>query len=92
MPARLATAPAWVRLLDLPARLAGLRTRGTAGNSRTEWYDVRDLHTVNDLTATWSASPLGTLAQIRPPVTFGFASVPPTPTLARVTTTIAIPT
>ena len=91
LPARLATAPAWVRLVDLPARLAGLRTHGTAGNDRTEWYAVRDLHTVADLTATWSGTPLGTLAPIRPPVTFGFASVPSTPSLARVTTTIAIP-
>lgn len=91
LPARLAAAPAWVGLMDLPARLAGLRTRGTAGNGRTEWYGVHDLHTVADLTATWSGSPLGTLAPIRPPVTFGFASVPPTPSLTRVTTTIAIP-
>ena len=91
LPARLAAAPAWVGLMDLPARLAGLRTCGTAGNGRTEWYAVHDLHTVADLTATWSGSPLGTLAPIRPPVTFGFASVPPTPSLTRVTTTIAIP-
>jgi hypothetical protein len=52
---------------------------GTAGNDRTEWYGVRDLHTVTDLTATWSGTPLGTLAPIRPPVTFGYAAVPPTP-------------
>ena len=91
VPARLATAPAWVDLVDLPARLAGMRTRGSAGNGRTEWYGVRDLHTVTDLTATWSGTPLGTLAPIRPPVTFGFASVPPTPTVTRLTTTIAIP-
>jgi len=91
LPARLAAAPAWVGLIDLPARLAGLRTCGTAGNGRTEWYGVHDLHTMGDLTATWSGSPLGTLAPIRPPVSFGFASVPPTPSLARVTTTIAIP-
>jgi hypothetical protein len=91
VPAWLATAPAWVDLVDLPARVAGLRTRGTAGNGRTEWYGVRDLHTVIGLTATWSGTPLGTLAPIRPAVTFGFASVPPIPTLTRVTTTIAIP-
>jgi len=91
VPTRLATAPAWVGLVDLPARLAGMRTRGTAGNGRIEWYGVRDLHPVIDLTATWSGTPLGTLAPIRPPVTFGFASVPPIPTLTRVTTTIAIP-
>ena len=59
LPAWLATAPAWADLVDLPARLAGMRTRGTAGNGRTEWYGVRDLHTVIDLTATWSGTPLG---------------------------------
>ena len=91
VPARLATTPAWVDLVDPLARMAGMRTRGTAGNGRTEWYGVRDLHTVVDLTAAWSDTPLGTLAPIRPPVTFGFASVPPTPTLTRVTTRIAIP-
>jgi hypothetical protein len=91
VPTRLAAAPAWVDLVDPLARLAGMRTRGTAGNGRTEWYGVRDLHTVIDLTATWSGIPLGTLAPIRPPITFGFGSVPPTPTLIRVTTTIAIP-
>jgi hypothetical protein len=91
VPARLAVAPAWIDLVDAPARLVGLRTRGTAGNGRTEWYGVRDLHTVVDLTATWSGAGLGTLVPIRPPVGFGFASVPPAPALARVTTTIAVP-
>lgn len=88
VPARLAAAPAWVSVVDLPARLAGMRTRGTAGNGRTEWYGVRDLHTVVAATASWDGSSLGTLAPVRPAVTFGFASVPRDPSLARVTTTI----
>ena len=91
VPARLATAPAWVDLVELPARLAGMHTSGTAGNGRTEWYGVRDLHTVTDLSATWFGTPLGGLAPIRPPVTFGFASIPRTPSLTRLATTIGIP-
>jgi hypothetical protein len=92
VPAPLARAPAWVALLDRPARLlTGLRTHGSAGSGRTEWYGVQDLHRITALHATWSTTNLGPLAPIHPPVTFGFASVPPTPTAARVTTTIALP-
>jgi hypothetical protein len=91
VPAPLARATAWITLLDGPARLARLRTRGSAGHGRTEWYGVRDLRTVVDLSASWSGEPLGSLAPVRPPVTFGFASVPPRPSVTRVTTTIAVP-
>jgi hypothetical protein len=90
VPDRLATAPAWVTLVDVAARAAGMRTRGTAGNGRTEWYGVRDLHAVTAATATWDGEPLGDLAPVRPAVTFGFASVPARPSLARVTTTIRV--
>ena len=42
VPAPLARTPGWVGLLDPPARLlAGLRTTGSAGNGRTEWYSGR---------------------------------------------------
>ncbi|MGY1824181.1 hypothetical protein [Geodermatophilus sp. SYSU D00079] len=92
VPAPLARAPAWVRLLDRPARvLTGLRTTGSAGNGRTEWYGVQDLHTVTAVDAAWDGAPLGALAAVRPPVTFGFGSVPPEPSLARVTTTVHLP-
>lgn len=91
VPAPLARATAWVTLLDGPARLARLRTRGSAGHGRTEWYGVRDLRAVVDLSANWSGKPLGSLTPVRPPVTFGFASVPPRPSVTRVTTTIAVP-
>ena len=38
VPTRLARTPAWVGLLDRPARLTtGLRTTGSAGNGRTKW-------------------------------------------------------
>jgi hypothetical protein len=92
VPARLARTPAWVGLLDLPARLTtGLRTTGSAGNGRTEWYGVQDLHGVAAVDATWNGEPLGALAPVRPAVTFGFGSVPPRPSVVRVTTTVQVP-
>jgi hypothetical protein len=92
VPPPLARTPAWVGLLDRPARLlTGLRTTGSAGNGRTEWYGVQDLHVVTALAASWDGEPLGALAAVRPPVTFGFGSVPPRPSLARVTTTVQLP-
>lgn len=92
VPPRLARTSAWVGLLDRPARLlTGLRTTGSAGNGRTEWYGVQDLVTVTAVDATWDGGPLGALADVRPPVTFGFGSVPPRPRLARVTTTVQVP-
>ena len=92
VPPLLARTPGWVRLLDPPARLlTGLRTTGSASGGRTEWYGVQDLHAVTSLDASWDGGPLGALAPVRPPVTFGFGSVPPWPSLARVTTTVQLP-
>ena len=91
VPARLARTPAWVGLLDLPARVTGLRTKGSAGNGRTEWYGVQDLHALVDADARWDGEPLGALTAVRPPVTFGFGSVPPQPSVVRVTTTVQLP-
>ncbi|WP_235909915.1 hypothetical protein [Goekera deserti] len=83
---------AGVGLLDVPARvLTGLRTRGSAGHGRTEWYGVQDLHAVVRVDATWEGEPLGAVAPVRPPVTFGFGSVPPAPGVVRVTTTVQVP-
>ena len=92
VPRPLAVAPAWIGLLDLPARLlTGLRTRGSAGNGRTEWYGVQDLHGLAGGGASWDGAPLGALTPVRPPVTFGFGSVPPGPAVVRVTTTVSVP-
>ena len=92
VPRRLAVAPAWIGLLDPPARLlTGLRTRGSAGNGRTEWYGVSDLHTLAGGQASWDGAPLGGLTAVSPPVTFGFGSVPPGPAVVRVTTTVLVP-
>ncbi|MEI4271336.1 hypothetical protein TEK04_06345 [Klenkia sp. LSe6-5] len=92
VPSPLARTPAWVGLLDPVARVVGLRTRGTAGNGRTEWYGVQDLHRLRATSATWDGEDLGGLAPVRPPVRFGFGSVPPTPSVVRVTTTIGLST
>jgi hypothetical protein len=92
VPATLARSPAWTGLIDLPARLTtGLRTTGSAGNGRTEWYGVQDLHRLTGVIATWDGAPLGSIAPVRPPVTFGFGSVPPEPSVVRVTTTVQLP-
>jgi hypothetical protein len=92
VPARLARTPAWVGLLDRPARLTtGLRTSGSAGNGRTEWYGVQDLHALDSVEGHWDGASLGTVAPVRPPVTFGFGSVPPRPSVVRVTTTVRVP-
>jgi hypothetical protein len=92
VPTRLARSPVWTGLIDLPARLTtGLRTTGSAGNGRTEWYGVQDLHGLAAVEATWDGGLLGALAPVRPPVTFGFGSVPPRPSVVRVTTTVQLP-
>lgn len=90
VPSPLARTPAWVGVLDPFARVLGMRTRGTAGNGRTEWYGVQDLHGLRAASATWDGADLGGLARVEPPVRFGFGSVPPTPSVVRVTTTIEL--
>ena len=92
VPPLLARTPVWVGLLDRPARLlTGLRTTGSAGNGRTEWYGVQDLHALAVVQARWEGESLGGLAPVDPPVTFGFGSVPPAPSVVRVRTTIQLP-
>jgi len=92
IPTRLAAEPRWVGLLDLPARtvLRGVRTRGAARAGRWEWYGARDLHPVVSATARLDGAGLGGLADVEPPVRFGFGSVPRRPSLVRVTTTVEL--
>jgi hypothetical protein len=92
VPAVLARQLWWVRLIDLPARfLHGVRTFGSAGNGRREWYAVRDLHRVTSADAVLDGTGLGRLTDVHPPVRFGFGSVPPRPALVRITTTVEVP-
>lgn len=92
VPAPLAGWLPWVRLIGGPARLLqGVRTYGSAGNGRREWYAARDLHRITTATGSLDGVDLGSLAAVDPPVRFGFGSTPRFPALVRVTTTVAVP-
>jgi hypothetical protein len=90
VPSRLAAAPRWIAALDAIARrvLPGVRTVGTAGGGRTEYYGARDLHRVVDAAVTFEGREQGPLGPVRPPVHFGFGSTPTAPSLVRITTLI----
>jgi hypothetical protein len=96
VPGRVATSPSWCSLIDPVARVAlrGVRTRGTAGNDRQEWYGATDQHQLTSVDAGLAGEDLGALADVWPPVRFGFSSTPRTPSIVAVTTTIrrAVPT
>ncbi len=93
IPGRIATRPGWAALCDLPARLLmpGVRTRGSAGAGRREWYAARDLRTIVSARAEWNGEDLGGLRAVHPPVRFGFGSAPRRPSLTRVVTTVELP-
>lgn len=92
VPAVLARQPLWSALTDVPARvlLPGVRTRGSAGGGRREWYGAQDLRPVHEVSARFEGGELGPAAPVEPPVRFGFGSVPRRPALTRVTTTVAL--
>ena len=71
--------------------LPGVRTRGSAGGGRREWYGARDLLPIRSASAVFEGAGLGALAPVVPAVRFGFGSVPRSPCLTRVTTTVALP-
>ena len=89
-PTRLATSPAWCTLTDPVARLVmrGVRTRGTAGHGRREWYGATDAHHILSVTGSFDGEPLGDLAPVDPPTRFGFSAPPRRPTVTTVVTTI----
>ncbi|HEY3576153.1 MAG TPA: hypothetical protein VGK98_20280 [Arthrobacter sp.] len=70
------------------AARTGTRSFGTAGNGRLEYYGVSDLHDFSSAVVNWHGEDAGTLSAVSPRVTFGFSSVPPRPSLARVRTTV----
>lgn len=90
VPARVATAPLWCTVVDPVARVAlrGVRTRGTAGGDRKEWYGATSVVAVTAIFGRWRAADLGTLAPVDPPCHFGFSSTPRRPSVTRVVTTI----
>lgn len=71
--------------------LPGVRTRGSAGSGRREWYGASDQRRVVGARVLWHGADCGPLTAVRPPVTFGFSSVPAAPALTTVRTTIARP-
>ncbi len=93
VPQRLATSPGWARVTDPVARvlLSGVRTRGTAGNGRGEFYGATDLHRITALTGSWRGVDLGTLAPVSPEPGFGFGSTPRTPSVTSIVTTVEVP-
>ncbi len=90
IPRALAVHPRWLQAISpLAARLSpGVRTAGTAGGGRREYYGVTDLHRIDAATVSWDGIDAGALAAVRPAVGFGFSSVPPQPGIARVRTTV----
>jgi hypothetical protein len=90
VPARLATASGWTRVTDPVSRLLprGVRTRGTAGNGRREYYGATDLHRITSLTGSWAGVDLGRLAQVSPDPGFGFGSTPVRPSVTAIVTTV----
>lgn len=92
VPARVATAPAWCAVADPVARvvLRGVRTRGTAGNDRKEWYGATSVAAVTAIAGEWRGTDLGALAPVDPPCRFGFSSTPKRPSVTSVVTTIEL--
>ncbi|WP_028643813.1 hypothetical protein [Nocardioides sp. URHA0020] len=91
VPARLAESPAWCTLTDPIARvvLRGVRTRGSAGNGRREWYGATDAHEVTAAAGSFDGADLGTLRPVTPAPRFGFSSTPARPSVTAVVTTVS---
>jgi hypothetical protein len=91
VPARLAESPAWCTVTDPVARVAlrGVRTRGTAGNGRREWYGATDVREVTAVTGSLDGADLGTLTPVTPAPRFGFSSTPKRPSVTTVVTTVS---
>ena len=90
IPRRVAASPLLSTVTDPVARvvLRGVRTRGSAGQGRREYYGATDLRAVTAVTARLDGVDLGTLTPVDPPARFGFSSTPRRPALTEVVTTI----
>ena len=93
VPRRLATSPAWCTVTDPVARvvLRGVRTRGSAGNGRREFYAATDHRAVVSASGTLDGTPLGALAPVSPEPGFGFSSTPARPSVTSLVTTVEVP-
>lgn len=92
IPAAVATNPAWASAADPFSRviMRGVRTRGSAGGSRREWYGATDVREVVSLLGELDGVDLGRLAPVDPPCRFGFSSTPRRPSVTDVVTTIDV--
>ncbi|MPV88921.1 hypothetical protein GB882_09600, partial [Georgenia ruanii] len=93
VPAPLAASLAWARATGAIARvlLPGVRTVGSAGGGRLEWYGARDVRRVVAARVRWDGADLGGLRPVRPPTRFGFSSTPARPSVVAVVTTVRWP-
>ena len=93
VPRRLATSPAWCTVTDPVARLVlrGVRTRGSAGNGRREFYAATDHLAVRSAAGTFDGVGLGALAPVSPEPGFGFSSTPARPSVTSLVTTVEVP-
>lgn len=93
VPRPLAMRIAWIRAADLVARVAlpGVRTHGSAGGGRREFYGALDLHRILAADVRWDGVDQGPLARLDPPVRFGFGSTPADPSLVRMVTLVRRP-
>lgn len=90
VPRRVAASPLLSTATDPVARvvLRGVRTRGSAGQGRREYYGATDARAVTSVSARLDGADLGTLTAVDPPARFGFSSTPRRPSLTQVVTTI----
>lgn len=93
VPRRLGTSPAWCTVTDPVARvvLRGVRTRGSAGGGRREYYAATDHRAVVSGSGTFDGVGLGGLAPVSPEPGFGFSSTPPRPSVTSLVTTVQLP-
>ena len=94
VPRRVAESPSWCTATDPVARVAlrGVRTRGSAGGGRREWYAATDHHGLATASGRFDGVELGRLAPVEPPPRFGFSSTPRRPSVTTVVTTVEVPT
>lgn len=93
IPRAIGTHPRWLTAINPIAKILipGVRTAGETKDGRRQYYGVTGARLVTSATISWAGDPLGQLANVRPKVRFGFSSVPKTPQVVDVTTTVLPP-
>jgi hypothetical protein len=93
VPTAVGTSPAWCAVTDPVARVVmrGVRTRGSAGNGRREWYAATDHHVLRSATGSYDGVDLGALRPVSPEPGFGFSSTPTRPSVTSLVTTVEVP-